>query len=122
MGLGASGREFLARARACRFAGFRIAFAAPPGQVPPVTEIEHSLLEALIELERAAASGRGSQGSPTVKTPILPILERIDRLASELPATAPGDLRHYLQRKSYEKARLFLMDRDGENARGGCGH
>ncbi|MGE3310546.1 MAG: hypothetical protein AB7O66_11290 [Limisphaerales bacterium] len=87
-----------------------------------MTETENALLEALIELERAAASGRATPGSTPVKVPILPILERIDRLASELPATAPGDLKHYLQRKSYEKARLFLLDRDSENARGRCGH
>jgi hypothetical protein len=29
-------------------------------------------------------------------------------------------LLHYLHRKSYEKARLWLEDRDAENARGGC--
>jgi hypothetical protein len=87
-----------------------------------VTATENAILEALIELENAAASVRGPQGAATVKVPILPILERIDRLAAELPPTAPGDLRHYLQRKSYEKARLFLLDRGAENTRGNCGH
>jgi len=84
--------------------------------------IEQAILEALQELERAAV-GRGPTAVPgAAKVPILPILERIDRLAGELPADAPGDLRHYLQRKSYEKARLFLLDRGAENARGTCGH
>jgi hypothetical protein len=53
---------------------------------------------------------------------VLPLLERLDRLAAELPADAPGDLRHYMQRKSYEKARLFLIGRGSENAHGNCGH
>jgi hypothetical protein len=87
-----------------------------------VTATENAILEALIELEKAAAAARGPQVGTPVKVPILPILERIDRLATELPPTAPGDLRHYLQRKSYEKARLFLMDRGAENTPGNCGH
>jgi hypothetical protein len=29
---------------------------------------------------------------------------------------------HYLRKKSYEKARLWLEGRDAENARGNCGH
>jgi hypothetical protein len=85
-----------------------------------MTEVERAILEALEELERAAAA-RGGESAAGVRPPILPILERIDRLAGELPAGAPGDLRHYLQRKSYEKARLFLLGRDAENARGRCG-
>jgi hypothetical protein len=87
-----------------------------------VTSTENAILEALIELEKAAAAARSPQGAAPVKVPILPILERIDRLATELPPTAPGDLRHYLQRKSYEKARLFLLDRGAENTPGNCGH
>ena len=87
-----------------------------------VTATEHAILEALIELERAAGAARAPQVAPQAKIPVLPILERIDRLALELPPTAPGDLRHYLQRKSYEKARLFLLDRDAENTPGQCGH
>lgn len=87
-----------------------------------MTVTENAILEALIELERAAAAARAPQASAEGKVPILPILERIDRLATELPPTAPGDLRHYLQRKSYEKARLFLLDRGAENTPGQCGH
>lgn len=87
-----------------------------------VTEIERAILEALTELEQAAGAARGRQEPGAGRPAILPILERIDGLADRLPPSAPGDLRHYLQRKSYEKARLFLLDRDAENARGQCGH
>ena len=90
-------------------------------KLPVMKAIEQAILEALQELEGAAAA-RGVVGGAAAKVPILPILERIDRLAGELPSDAPGDLRHYLQRKSYEKARLFLQDRGEENARGNCGH
>ena len=82
-----------------------------------VTSTEQALLEALVELERAATAAR--TGGP--RTPLLPVFERIDRLAAELPPEAPSDLRHFLQRKSYEKARLFLAGRGAENARGACG-
>lgn len=84
----------------------------------PMPATEQDILSALIDLEAAAASARG----PGPKIPILPILERLDRFAVDLPADAPGDLRHYLQRRSYEKARLFLLGRGAGAPRGTCGH
>jgi hypothetical protein len=48
------------------------------------------------------------------------ILTRIDRLTEELPRNSDPSLTHYLHKKSYEKARLFLEGRDAENARGAC--
>ncbi len=81
-----------------------------------MTATEQALLETLQELERAAASIR----TAAVKPDLHPILERLDRLGASLPADAPGDLRHYLQRGSYEKARLFLLGRAHENAPGTC--
>jgi hypothetical protein len=83
-----------------------------------MTSIERNILDTLIELETTAAAARTVVPKPSV----LPLLERLDRLAAELPADAPGDLRHYMQRKSYEKARLFLIGRGSENAHGNCGH
>lgn len=83
-----------------------------------VTPIERQILETLIELETTAAAARTAVPRPSV----LPLLERLDRLGAELPADAPGDLRHYMQRKSYEKAKLFLLGRGAENAAGACGH
>lgn len=45
---------------------------------------------------------------------VLPLLQELDALARALPADAPADLKHYLQRRSYEKARLFLEGHDPE--------
>lgn len=64
-----------------------------------MTTSERAVLEALLELDRAVAGLKTANPKPDVRS----ILERIDRLGAELPADAPGHLRHYLQRKSYEK-------------------
>lgn len=83
-----------------------------------MTATEQSVLEALLELERAAAAVPAGAPRPN----LLPILERLDHLTDTLPLETAPDLRHYLQRKSYEKARLFLLGRNAENRRGTCGH
>lgn len=62
------------------------------------------VLDALRRLDAAAAS----------RANVLPLLQELDALARGLPADAPADLRHYLQRRSYEKARLFLEGQDPE--------
>ena len=79
---------------------------------------EKTVLDTLLELERVAALARSQQPKPS----ILPILEKLDQLAESAPPNTPPDLRHYLQRKSYEKARLFLLGRDADNQSGNCGH
>jgi len=82
-----------------------------------ITDTEQSILEALNELERAVKSMPTAQPKPN----LLPIFERLDTLAGQLSRTANPDLLHYLNRKSYEKARLLLEGRTAENARGKCG-
>jgi hypothetical protein len=72
-----------------------------------MTTIEHEILDTLLELEQAADRMATSQPKPDLR----PIFARLDRLALQLPADAPPDLRHYLQRKSYQKARAFLQER-----------
>ena len=62
------------------------------------------ILAALRRLELAAAS----------KSDVLPVLRELDDHCRALPPDAPADLRHYLQRRSYEKARLFLEGQDPE--------
>lgn len=62
------------------------------------------VLDALRRLDAAAAS----------RANVLPLLQELDALARGLPSDAPADLRHYLQRRSYEKARLFLEGHDPE--------
>lgn len=82
-----------------------------------MTELERRLLEGLIELEDAA---RAAVAPP--KPPVLPILEKLDALASRLPPDTDPALVHYLRKKSYEKARLWLQGRNTENQAGSCGH
>ena len=83
-----------------------------------MTSIEKDLLQALVELDESVKTLR----TETPKPNLAKMFARIDTLAAQLPnGTDPG-LRHYLQKKSYQKARLFLEGRDGENAAGNCGH
>jgi hypothetical protein len=80
--------------------------------------IEGNLLEALVELEKAVKS----MPSANPKPDLLPLFARIEEVAKQLPSDADPELRHFLQRKSYEKARRLLEGRAGENIKGSCGH
>lgn len=53
---------------------------------------------------------------------LLPLIQELDGWEVRLEPTVPPMLRHYLQRKSYRKAWLYLQDRDAENTAGSCGH
>jgi hypothetical protein len=81
-----------------------------------MTETENAILQALRELEAAVKSVPGAGAKPD----LLPLLKRLDQLTGELPPGAPPELLHYLHKKSYEKARLWLENRRTEIARGGC--
>jgi hypothetical protein len=84
-----------------------------------MTEIEKSILDSLLELERAIES----MPHATPKPNLLPMFARLDDLTRSLPTTTDPTLLHYLHKKSYQKARLFLQGREAENARGNChGH
>jgi DNA-binding GntR family transcriptional regulator len=72
-----------------------------------MTQIEREIFDTLLELERAAAQMAASTPKPDLR----PLFARLDELAGRLPAGADSDLRHYLQRKSYQKARAFLEQR-----------
>jgi hypothetical protein len=72
-----------------------------------MTQTERDILDTLLELEQAA--GRMASSAP--KPDLRPLFARLDQLALQLPPDAPSDLRHYLQRKSYQKARAFLQER-----------
>jgi hypothetical protein len=43
---------------------------------------------------------------------LLMLFERLDALETELDATYPSQLRHYMRQKSYRKAHLHLQNRD----------
>lgn len=72
-----------------------------------MTQTEQEILDTLLELEQSA----GRMASSPTKPDLRPLFARLDHLALQLPADAPPDLRHYLQRKSYQKARAFLQER-----------
>ena len=77
-----------------------------------MNQTETAILEALTNLDSTIKGMR----TATTKPNLLPLFERIDSLARELPKGTNPNLLHYLHRKSYEKARLFLEGRDPENA------
>ena len=83
-----------------------------------MTRKEQSILDALLELESAIEAMPRANPKPN----LLPLFSRIDELTSSLPATTDPSLLHYLHKKSYQKARLFLQDRDAENQTGSCRH
>ena len=80
--------------------------------------LEKSLLDALLELDNAVKSMPSANPKPN----LLPFFARIDELTKQLPRDADPTLLHYLHKKSYEKARLWLQDRDAENQVGNCRH
>ena len=83
-----------------------------------ITAIEQTLLNALVELEQAGNSLRTANPKPDLPA----LFARIDEQAKKLPRGTDTTLLHYLQKKSYEKARLFLQGRDAENQVGKCRH
>ena len=95
----------------------KLLLAAERGYALGVTALEKDLLEALLALESAAAKAR----SAPVAGGILPLIQRVDDLGAKLPAEAHPDLRHYLQRKSYEKARQLLQGMGDQITPGRCG-
>ncbi len=80
--------------------------------------VEHELLVTLTQLTE------GVQARPAArpKRDLLPIFTRLDELARQLPRDTDPALLHYLHKKSYEKARLFLQGREAENQAGNCRH
>ena len=80
--------------------------------------IEQNILKALLELEAAVKAMATAHPKPDLR----PLFGRIDELSRGLPRDANPTLLHYLHKKSYEKARLWLQDRDAENVPGSCGH
>lgn len=81
-----------------------------------MTETEKRILASLTDLDRAVKSLHTASPKPDLQ----PIFVRLDRLTAELPPDSDPNLLHYLHKKSYAKARLFLEGRDVENARGSC--
>jgi len=72
-----------------------------------MNETERQILETLLELERTVELMPRSNPKPD----LLPIFARLEDLTTQLPRSTAPDLLHYLHRKSYQKARLFLQER-----------
>ena len=83
-----------------------------------MTETERKILQSLVELDRAVKSMPSANPKPN----LLPLFARLDEMTRQLPPDTDPSLLHYLHKKSYEKARLFLEGRDAENQVGNCRH
>lgn len=80
--------------------------------------VEEHLLRTLLELEQAVEAMPTANPKPS----LLPLFSRLDELTRQLPRHADPALLHYLHKKSYEKARLWLQGREAENQAGNCRH
>jgi len=80
--------------------------------------LEKNLLNTLVELDVAVKA----MPSANPKLDLLKLFARIDELVKQLPCDSDPILLHYLHKKSYQKARLYLQGRDMENAAGNCRH
>lgn len=83
-----------------------------------MTDLENRILSTLLELEKAVAN----MASATSKPDLVSLFGKLDQYAGNLPPGSDSELRHFLQRKSYHKARLLLQGRGMENQKGACGH
>ena len=81
-----------------------------------MTVLEKQIWEHLVELDQAVKTMASANPKPN----LLPLFQQIEELAAQLPRSTAPDLLHYLQRKSYEKARQWLEGRDAEIQKGGC--
>ena len=79
---------------------------------------EKQILAALTSLDETVKTIATANPKPN----LLPMFARIDELTAQLPRATDPTLLHYLHKKSYEKARLFLQGRDAENQAGNCRH
>jgi hypothetical protein len=75
-----------------------------------VNVAEKNILQCLTELDQAVKTL--SNGSP--KPDLKALLARLDDLTREMPRDTNPNLLHYLHRRSYEKARQFLLQRHAE--------
>ena len=80
--------------------------------------VESELRLSLSQLAETVKSLSAANPKPS----LLPLFARLDELAKQLPSGTDPTLLHYLHKKSYEKAWLFLQGRDAENQAGNCRH
>ena len=93
---------------------FEFGALARVGYLIGMNETEQAVLAALLELEEKVAQMRTANPKPN----LLPVFERLDTLARQLPPGTDPELLHFLHRKSYEKARMLLQGM--ETKKGSC--
>jgi hypothetical protein len=81
-----------------------------------MTPLEQQLLDELLAYEDTVRRLPALNPKPS----LLAIFEKLDGMTAQLPRGTSPDLLHFLHKKSYEKARMWLQDRRDEIARGGC--
>jgi hypothetical protein len=81
-----------------------------------MTAIERDILTALNDLDATVKTMATANPKPS----LLPLFQRIEVLAEQLPRSTSPDLLHYMQKKSYEKARFWLEGNYAEIQKGGC--
>ena len=94
-----------------------IVSTSPNGKIQGV-DILQNILAALVELDNAVKKMPTANPKPN----LLPLFTRLDELTKQLPRDTDPALLHYLHKKSYEKARLWLQGCDAENQIGNCRH
>ena len=92
-----------------------LGFAAVLRYLSGMTDTEQALLDTLLELETAVASVNAEP-----KPDLIGLFARLDELTTQLPQDTSRDLLHYLHKKSFQKARLYLQGQDPEQ--GECPH
>ena len=83
-----------------------------------MTQLETELHQALLDLDGAV------KRMSATKAPVdlMPLFVRIDELGAQLPEGTDPQLVHFIQRKSFEKATLWLEGRKSAITRGVCGN
>lgn len=89
---------------------------APSGYQMGMTALERNILDRLVELDEQVKAMSTANPKPN----LVPLFQHLEELANQLPRTTAPDLLHYLQKKSYEKARQWLEGRYAEIHKGGC--
>lgn len=79
-----------------------------------MNDVERQVLASLRELDAMAKAMKNASPKPN----LIPVFDRLDKLARELGPGADHQLLHYLHKKSYEKALRHLEDREAQSASG----
>lgn len=81
-----------------------------------MTDLEQDILNTLTQLEDGVMAMKGADPKPN----LVPLFTHLNECSAQLPPATHAQLIHYLTNGSYAKARLWLVGRDSENARGLC--